>query len=94
MFHTKKYPKIFQKTLDSNRVKGYISSYIYIAMAFLKNISYEVAALAANLVNFEKTYPEFLNERVPVFVDERDDHYIQLFDWSDEDHLVKIPKSY
>jgi len=94
MFHAEKYSKIFQKILDSNRVKGYISPYIYIAMAFLKNISYEVAALAANLVNFEKTYPEFLNERVPVFIDERDDHYIQLFDWYDEDHFVKIPKSY
>ena len=94
MFHAEKIYQNIAKTLDSNRVKGYISSYIYIAMAFLKNISYEVAALAANLVNFEKTYPEFLNERVPIFVDERDDHYIQLFDWSDEDHLVKIPKNY
>lgn len=63
-------------------------------MTFLKFITYEVAELTANIKHFKKTYPEFLNEEVSIYVDEHDDLYMQLFDWYDEDNRIPIPKNY
>ena len=63
-------------------------------LRFLRRITYDRAKVVLPEINFDKVYPEFLNEEVPIFINSNGIEYAQLFDWHDEDYFARMPKNY
>jgi len=63
-------------------------------LRFLKYITYRHAKTILHEIDFDKNYPQFLNEEVPIFISSKDLEYAQLFDWHDEDQFAIMPKNY
>jgi len=65
------------------------------SLEFVENVAFERVRKALQSNTFDKTYPKFLNEEVPIFAHKITKKlYAQLNDWFDDDEFVEMPKSY